>query len=239
MTEAKRKDHDTRYKDGQYLELHPTWHEEDSSWKAGHILRMLSEYRIAPKRICEVGCGAGEILRQLYMSMPENVEFDGYEISPQAYGLCSSKTTDRLRFHLKNITEEFDVHFDVLLLMDVMEHVEDYMHFLKLLKDTASYHCFHIPLDFAVSPLLRVTPLLRARELDGHIHYFTKEIALTSLQDAGYEILASFYTHGGIDMPGQGVMNAAVALAKKVTFALNQDWAARIFGGFGLMVLTR
>jgi len=239
MIEAKRTDHENRYKDGGYLESHPTWHEEDSSWKADHILRMLSKQGIAPKRICEVGCGAGGILGQLHVAMPENVEFDGYEISPQAYELCRAKTTDRLRFHLKNITEDCDTHFDVLLMMDVIEHVEDYMGFLKLLRDVASYHCFHIPLDLTVSSLLRVTPILRTREREGHIHYFTKEIALASLQDAGYEILDSFYTHGGIDMPKQGVTNAAVALAKKATFSLNQDWAVRIFGGFSLMVLTR
>ena len=51
------------YTNGYYLEKNPTWHVEDSSWKAKNIIKMMKRNNIVPKTICEVGCGAGEILR--------------------------------------------------------------------------------------------------------------------------------------------------------------------------------
>ena len=56
----------TIYTDGTYLEQNPNWHQGDSAWKAGHIQALLERNGITePKSICEVGCGAGEILRVL------------------------------------------------------------------------------------------------------------------------------------------------------------------------------
>jgi len=50
---------------GNYLENNPTWHIEDSPWKAKQIFKMLNKNSINPKSIAEIGCGAGEILNQL------------------------------------------------------------------------------------------------------------------------------------------------------------------------------
>ena len=53
------------YLDGRYLIKNPTWHAEESAWKALQILRMLRRNRISPSNVCEVGCGAGEVLKQI------------------------------------------------------------------------------------------------------------------------------------------------------------------------------
>ena len=54
-----------RYTTGSYLESNPDWHVEDSAWKAEQVQAMLDRHSIAPRTVCEVGCGAGEVLRQL------------------------------------------------------------------------------------------------------------------------------------------------------------------------------
>ena len=48
-----------------YLEKNPLWHTEESCWKAEQVLRMINRHKIVPRTICEVGCGAGEVLKQL------------------------------------------------------------------------------------------------------------------------------------------------------------------------------
>jgi ubiquinone/menaquinone biosynthesis C-methylase UbiE len=53
------------YTNGDYIKKNPTWHVENSAWKAEQILTMLSKHNLTPQTICEVGCGAGEILAQL------------------------------------------------------------------------------------------------------------------------------------------------------------------------------
>ena len=73
------------YTGGAYLANNPTWHVEASHWKAAQILRMMQRNGLRPRTVCEVGCGAGEILRQLQLSMATDCLFLGYEISPQAF----------------------------------------------------------------------------------------------------------------------------------------------------------
>ena len=96
-----------QYTDGQYLEHNPTWHVEDSPWKAGHVLEMLKRHGLSPRTVCEVGCGAGEILRQLHDRMGGDVRFVGYEISPQAYELSRTRATERLEFRLQDPFTEY------------------------------------------------------------------------------------------------------------------------------------
>jgi ubiquinone/menaquinone biosynthesis C-methylase UbiE len=61
---------------------------------------MLKRHNLALKMICEVGCGAGEILRLLQQEMDPTCLFWGYDISPQAYEFCKGKENDRLHYKL-------------------------------------------------------------------------------------------------------------------------------------------
>src|SRR5438128_921168 len=103
-----------RYLDASYLEKNPTWHVEDSAWKAQHVLAMLKRNHLAPPTIAEVGCGAGEILKQLHDAMDDNVHFVGYDISPQAHALSEPRTRERLQFKLADFLQEQDTTFDLI-----------------------------------------------------------------------------------------------------------------------------
>ncbi len=107
------------YEDGTYLVNNPSWHEADSPWKARQIKNIIENNSLIPNRICEIGCGAGEILKQLSEHYTDDVEFVGYEISPQAFKLCSTKTKDNLSFKLSNLLEDSDEHFDIVMAIDV------------------------------------------------------------------------------------------------------------------------
>jgi 2-polyprenyl-3-methyl-5-hydroxy-6-metoxy-1,4-benzoquinol methylase len=119
------------YTSGEYLKNNPTWDIEHSPWKAGYILDILKKNGLSPSSVCEIGCGAGGILTELAGRMPESVSFTGYEISPQAYELAKTKENGRIKFILKDITADKDAFFDIALVIDVVEHVQDYMGFLK------------------------------------------------------------------------------------------------------------
>ena len=68
----------------EYLEKAPLWHVDDSSWKARDVLKMLGRNTLSPQRIAEVGCGTGEVLRQLQLQMDSACLFLGYDIAPKA-----------------------------------------------------------------------------------------------------------------------------------------------------------
>jgi IS30 family transposase len=45
-----------------YLSKNPTWHVEDSPWKAEQILKLIKGNKLDFTQICEVGCGVGDLI---------------------------------------------------------------------------------------------------------------------------------------------------------------------------------
>jgi hypothetical protein len=166
----------------------------------------------------------------------------GYEISPQAFELCQSRVNDKLHFKLADFTQERDVFFEIILLMDVIEHLEDYFSFLRAIQLKGQYKLLHIPLDLTVNTVLS-GKLNRFRENYGHLHHFTKEIALQMLNEVGYEVLDYFYTPASLELPAvkfrSEVKRRLLGLPRRLAFALNEDLAARLLGGWALMVLAK
>ena len=105
----------------------------------------------------------------------------------------------------------------MLLIIDVLEHIEDFFSFLRGIREKGDYKIFHIPLDLSVQGLLRGVPMQVRREV-GHIHYFTKETALESLREAGYHVLDFFYTTGLVDLPATAWKKAMAKLSRRVLF---------------------
>jgi len=221
----------------EYLNRNPTWHAEDSSWKAGLILKMLKKNSINPNSVAELGCGCGEILNQLQLSMPRNVIFTGNDISNDAIFFAKQKAKDRIEFKVGSFSESTE-RFDLLLIIDVFEHVDDYLGFLKLYKNKAKFTIFHIPLDISVQAILR-NKLMYERKQVGHLHYFIKETAIATLIDSGYEIIDCFYTAATIYLPSKSIKSRLAILPRKLLYYTNQDFAAKLLGGFSLLVLTK
>jgi len=226
------------YDDGRYLSRNPTWHAQDSPWKARQIEKMLRRNAVLPRTVAEVGCGAGEILVQLQKAFP-NSDYFGFEISPQAFALCRERESSRIHFQLKDLTEEEAGDFDVLLAIDVLEHIDDYLGFLRRLRNKARFKIFHIPLDLSLQTLFRVNPVLKQREVVGHLHYFFKDTALATLEYCGYEVIDSFYTPAAIEGARLSLGARAMKLPRKFMFSINADIAVRILGGYSLLVLAR
>jgi cyclopropane fatty-acyl-phospholipid synthase-like methyltransferase len=227
------------YGDGTYLENNPGWHEEDSPWKARNIAAMLQRNALKPSTVCEIGCGAGEVLRQLSTKLGTTTHFSGYEVSPQAFAICSAKTAPNLDFHLENVLDDADAAFDLAMALDVFEHVEDYFTFLRKMRLKGTFKLFHIPLDLSAQSVLRGTPIMDMRRFLGHLHYFTKETAFASLEECGYTIVDYEYTAGALDLPARGWKRKLARLPRRLLFAASPDFAARLLGGFSLLVLTR
>lgn len=225
------------YISGAYLERNPDWHADESPWKARQILRMLARHRMHPRTICEVGCGAGEVLRQLQASMDNGCEFWGYEISPVAFNLCRVKANERLHFKLADFTRESVTPFDLILVLDVIEHLEDYFNFLRDIQPKATYKIFHVPLDLSVQTVLRGNALIKRRDEYAHLHFFTKDLALRALQDAGYEVLDYTYTPRAVEIGGTRAQRL-LRFPRRACFALHRDLAARLLGGYDLLVLA-
>lgn len=231
---------ESMYHGSEYLKRNPSWHVEDSGWKASLVMRMLARNGISPTSVCEVGCGAGEILRQLHAQLPSHVAFTGYDLAPDAIALCRQRAADRLEFHLADATEE-ELDVDVLLVLDVVEHVDDFYGFLRGLRAKSRFTVFHIPLDMSLLHIVYPPALIASRTHYGHIHYFMYETAISALVDAGYTVVDSFYTSAPLQRPrltAAAVPVYLARLARRSLFAIRPSLAAKVLSGTSILVLT-
>ena len=227
----------TIYSDGTYLKNNPDWHADDSAWKAAHIARLLARHSIAPRSVVEVGCGSGEVLLELARRMPAGSHYTGFDISPNAYTLCSRKTADHVDFQLGDLLET-DRAFDLALAVDVFEHVEDCFGFVRKLRSRAKHKVYHIPLDLSVQSLVRPGKLLSMRRSAGHIHYFSRDTALALLEDTGHRVIDWCYTSGATELGTSSWKARLMKGPRNALFRANRDAAVRWLGGYSILALT-
>lgn len=239
---------ETLYTEGGYLDRHPTWHVEDAAWKARWIAKALAQQAISPNRCFEIGCGAGEVLRQLSLLYPEN-KFEGYDVSPQAFRLAEPRATDRLTFTLGDAFELIRPgDYDTALAIDVFEHVEDYYGFLRRLKPLATIKVFHIPLDMSALAVALGNENF-ARRVTGHLHYYSKDSALATLEACGYEVLSWHFTdtftlpfrnlHKGGQFARKLLKVIGLGLPRGALWLAYPALCARLLGGCSLLVVAR
>ena len=233
---------DNIYNNGSYVADNPTWHEEDSDWKSEIVHAMLKKNNLNPRSICEVGCGSGEILHSLRKKYNDNVRLIGYDISKYAIELCNSKNYDGIEFINEDVlssTFRIEDNLTLLMLIDVIEHIEDYYGALRKVKIMAKYKLFHVPLDLSVSSILRSGSLSNVRSKVGHIHYFTKDIFIESLLGQGYEIVDSEVNVRPIHSNNHRLAEVAVNRLRNIGSLISTDVSSLILGGASLLVLTR
>lgn len=228
---------DRIYTDGSYLQkTGGTWHVEDAPFKAQRILRMLARHpEVQPRSICEIGCGAGGILAELQKALPGDVTYTGYEISQQAHELSLQYSNPNCRFILGDAFADL-ASYDLVLVMDVVEHVEDCFAFLRQVRAKGKVKLFHIPLDIhAAGVMLGVD---WTWDLYGHIHLFTIETALRTLEHSGHRVIDWVLTDVAFDSPNKPLRTRVSNLVRYPLGLLSPKLAARLVGGYSMLILA-
>jgi SAM-dependent methyltransferase len=225
------------YTDGSYLaKTGGTWHLEDSLFKAQRIASMLARHdEINPKTICEIGCGAGGILAELQKILAQHIAFTGYDISPQAHALSAQFSNPRCQFVLGDAFAD-QLHYDLVLVMDVIEHVEDYFSFLRHTRKKGDWKLYHIPLDVHLLGTLRGD---HHWDTFGHLHFFTMETALRALQHTGHSVVDWIFTDGAITIPSKTFRGRIANLIRVPLSKFSTKLTSRILGGYSMLVLAK
>ncbi len=224
------------YNDQTYLSNNPTWGEEDAPMKAEAIAALLKKNNMSFQTLAEAGCGSGEILVQLQKKFPQAEQFLGYDISNDAVSIARKKQTEKIRIETGDITKA-SLYVDLLLVIDVLEHIPDYFSFLEGIRPRARNTIFHIPLDMSVWSLFREKMLIESKNRVGHIHAFTEDFILDILKERGFDIIDKVYTP-----PTYSHFNFKQNIAdglRKMIFMINKKFAAKTIGGYSIMVLTK
>jgi SAM-dependent methyltransferase len=226
------------YNDHTYLKNNPDWHEQDALFKAEQILEVLKMVPCPISKIAEIGCGSGQILVELSNKLPEHTEFFGFDISNDALNIAKTKATSRISIKLLDLVNESDENyfFDVLLVIDVLEHIDNYFKFLDGIINKGRYTIFHIPLDLSVWSLFREKMLIESKERVGHIHNFTEDFIKNILKDHGFRILYQVYTEPRFKV--KSFKANFVNNIRKLLFKINRRFASKTIGGYSILLLA-
>jgi hypothetical protein len=229
------------YMSKEYLSLNETWHVEDSQWKSKQVLQLITSHNIKANTICEVGCGAGEILVQLFQALPCNVCFTGYDISPQLQNMWQERENDRIKFINRDFLESAE-HYDILMFIDIIEHIEDYIGFLRKVRDRGNYKIFSFPLEIFALKAIMSHKYIDSRNKYGHIHYFNKDICVAVLRDLGFKIIDYFYAPAAIDLSSTSTSISSssrmLTIPRILLSKISTDLTEKLLGGYSLFILT-
>jgi len=226
------------YTNGSYQDKNPGLHREDSAWKAEQVGSLLIKHQIHPSKIIEVGTGAGAILDQLSKNHPQIQQLSGFDISPSAIAEARKIANNKLSFEVGELPP--GAHADLLLMLDVLEHVDDIYSFLRSLSNHAEHFIFHIPLDISLRTIMKPHIMLQQRRDVGHIHYFSKEMVLWAMKDSGYEIIDWKYTKPITDnQPSPTFFRRLKKTLRNFSFNIHEDLSAKLWGGYSMLLLLK
>ncbi|MCK1653186.1 class I SAM-dependent methyltransferase [Bradyrhizobium sp. 149] len=227
----------SRYRQDGYAVDNPEWHEEDAPWKAAHIRTILQRNHIQWRTLADIGCGTGAIVGVLSKHYPQS-RMEGFEVSPYAHDLSRKRASENLSFSMENAFQ-CGKQFDVAMAIDVVEHVENPFEFLRAMRTMSRWQVTHIPLDMNALAVGRGWVLPEARRSLGHIHYFSRDSALSMIAESGLETIDSFYTAWAIDQSYKTWKKRLAAWPRRLAFRAAPDATVRLVGGWSLMVLSR
>ena len=149
---------------------------------------------------------------------------------------AKKKETGKIKFFLKDIADETRF-FDLILIIDVIEHIENYFQFLDKVVSKGNYTIFHIPLDISVWTLYREKMLIESKDRVGHIHNFTEDFIISVLDDYGFKLIDKLYTEPVFETSSfkQKFTNGI----RKFLFMINKKFTTKFMGGYSVMVLCK
>jgi hypothetical protein len=207
-------------------------------WKAGQILKMLGRNNVVAKDVCEVGVLSKGIVEDLRKRLGSEASVQGHEVPLQELELNDCRADPVLREFLHDITSTHPGAFDVFMILDVMEHIENYHGFLRAARPLGKWKLIHLPMDLTVHTIFRQEALTTRRQTFLHISYFTKDTIMRVLEDCGYEVIDYLYTPWRIDF-GTELSARLMRIPRRLLFRLSPDTAVRLLGGYSLLILAR
>lgn len=185
----------------KYLQLHKDLHEADVDSKVGAIADIL------PKNgeihsILDVGCGSGKILIKLSQLLGTDKN-TGIDISQKIIDVARSNDLDgRATWLATDIFFPTLSKHDVVLAVDIVEHVPEDRCFLKRVGQLGDFIVIKVPIEEnLVNRLVKtvtsggIDPLMDTEVRYGHIHHYSVEGFLSLLAESNLRLIKIDYMH--------------------------------------------
>lgn len=198
------------YKLDKYLLKNPSLHEEDFPWKVSKILPLVDKMMVDFKGnivvILDVGGGSGLILASIsnYIKKRHHKKVIKYalDLSPGMLDIQKNNNLD-IKFLLNEDIKKTslkDKEVDLVLMIDVLEHIINPPKALKEISRISKYSIFKVPLEHNINFKL-INYLgrggLRKKLIKsiGHVNVYDNVSLKKQISDHSNKILLFFYTN--------------------------------------------
>jgi len=171
------------YNDNTYISNNPNLHREDSDFKFDQIARLFEVYPLPETKvkILDVGGGAGDLgykVAEYFVSQGLSVEFVALDLSSEMLSVqakCNPHIDRTLNCSIQDCPED---GFDIVLMIDVIEHVPEKDAVARRLNEISKFIVYNIPIEINAVDLIRNVKMggrLYAEQTRsiGHVHFFS------------------------------------------------------------------
>ena len=173
-----------------YLQYFDTNETDDRNFKS--LLNWLNkEFAFDKKNVIDIGCGSGKFVKYL---LKNTINSYGIEPSKPLYDKYLAKSDKFYNSSIKDFVRTCDVKYDIITLLDVLEHVEYPTEFIDdviKLQSPNGYLIIEIPLYGSMLSSLSGKNWHFFNKY--HLSYFTKNRLVVLLNEKGYKLVQSKY----------------------------------------------
>ena len=171
------------YNDNSYIEKNPTLHTEDSEFKFQNIKRFffLFEVKNNKIKIIDIGGGAGligKLVLEYFLKNGVFVTFHSLDLSMEMLKI-QRKNNPRIKKTFNcPINKCTELNYDMVLMIDVIEHIEEKEDTAKILNKLGKNIIYNIPIEINFFDILKYLMSYfryykNQRKRWGHIHFFS------------------------------------------------------------------
>lgn len=246
------------YKSGDYWRKNPTLHEEDAEWKFETIRPLLDRFAASAGQrevsILDVGGGTGLILKMAEAHLRRAglaVRKTLLDLSPRALEIQKQNHPDARGSAAGSIaaTGFGDRQFDLVMMIDVLEHVPQPEQALAEVKRISRHALLKVPLeDNLTLKLLNLATLGSFHRrvtlgVLGHVNCYSARTLTAQLQRAGGRVLEFRFTNAHrylLHTPAhcRSLAHRMVFGGGDALFRLSPALAARVFNDFAVCLVA-
>ena len=171
------------YNDNSYIEKNPTLHTEDSKFKFQNIKRFLNSIEVKNNKIkiIDIGGGAGligKLVLEYFLKNGIFVTFHSLDLSMEMLKI-QRKNNPRIKKTFNcPINKCPELNYDLVLMIDVIEHIEEKEDTAKILNKLGKNIIYNIPIEINFFDILKYLKSYfryykNQRKRWGHIHFFS------------------------------------------------------------------
>lgn len=156
---------------------------ETIEWKIPHLMEIIP-HNYHPSSVGEIGCFAGHLIGNISINGRKDFKACGYDINPNAVDFARS-LYPKVSFFSQDCFSSGDF-FDLLILSDIVEHIENDEAFLKQCHSVSKFVLLNLPLEKSIASRNRKYGF---DDPSGHLRAYGIKDAESLIERSGYRII--------------------------------------------------